>query len=184
MHLRTYPALIRLQAASPGEYEVRVFTSDLKGAGTDGDVFIQLKGKLLVWPLDGRLHTPWFHAGLKSRALCARIPTAAVPRCQCAADPIMPIQRSRMALHHGITTPVYIHKYVYVYAGEHGNIGETILETSANNFERAQEDVFKISGSDIGALTEITVRLVSCHTYALSRHATLAACLKLPSHPQ
>ena len=27
------------------EYEVRVFTSDLRGAGTDGDVFLQLTGE-------------------------------------------------------------------------------------------------------------------------------------------
>jgi hypothetical protein len=31
---------------------------------------------------------------------------------------------------------------------------------AANNFERDREDVFKVLGSDIGRLTEVTVRLV------------------------
>ncbi|KAG2450199.1 hypothetical protein HYH02_000301 [Chlamydomonas schloesseri] len=69
------------------EYEVHVFTSDVRGAGTDGDVFLQLKG-------------------------------------------------------------------------EKGAMGETKLENAANNFERNREDVFTIMGSDIGKLTEATVRLV------------------------
>ncbi|GLC44364.1 hypothetical protein PLESTF_000049800 [Pleodorina starrii] len=69
------------------EYEVHVFTSDVRGAGTDGDVFLQLRGVK-------------------------------------------------------------------------GAMGETQLENSANNFERGREDVFKVLGSDIGKLTEVTVRLV------------------------
>ncbi|GFR41097.1 hypothetical protein Agub_g1741 [Astrephomene gubernaculifera] len=74
-------------ASNQVEYEVHVFTADVRGAGTDGDVFLQIKG-------------------------------------------------------------------------EKGAMGETKLENSANNFERNREDVFKVMGSDIGKLTEVTVRLV------------------------
>ncbi|KXZ56858.1 hypothetical protein GPECTOR_1g774 [Gonium pectorale] len=69
------------------EYEVHVFTSDKRGAGTDGDVFLQLKG-------------------------------------------------------------------------DKGAMGETKLDNAENNFESGREDVFKVLGSDIGKLTEVTVRLV------------------------
>lgn len=31
---------------------------------------------------------------------------------------------------------------------------------AANNFERNREDVFKVMGSDVGKLKEVTVRLV------------------------
>ncbi|PNH12713.1 Lipoxygenase y domain-containing protein 1 [Tetrabaena socialis] len=74
-------------AAKQVEYELHVFTSDVRGAGTDGDVFLQLKGAA-------------------------------------------------------------------------GAMGETKLENAANNFERNREDVFTVQGSDIGKLTEVTVRLV------------------------
>lgn len=41
--------------------------------------------------------------------------------------------------------------------GEKGSVGKTRLETSANNFERAQTDIFVVKGTDIGAVQRIVM---------------------------
>lgn len=41
--------------------------------------------------------------------------------------------------------------------GDKGSVGKSRLETSANNFERAQTDVFVVKGTDIGSLQRIVI---------------------------
>jgi hypothetical protein len=73
-------------AGPPAElvYEVAVYTSDIRGAGTDANVFIELHG-------------------------------------------------------------------------DKGSVGQSRLETGANNFERGQCDVFMVKGSDVGQLQRVVL---------------------------
>ena len=41
--------------------------------------------------------------------------------------------------------------------GKAGSVGETRLDTAANNFERGAKDVFRVSASDIGELERLVV---------------------------
>ena len=53
----------------------------------------------------------------------------------------------------------HTHTILYVHQGDKGALGETMLESTRSSFERNSVDVFTISGTDVGAVKELAVRL-------------------------
>uniref|UniRef100_A0A8C1Q280 Lipoxygenase homology domains 1a n=1 Tax=Cyprinus carpio TaxID=7962 RepID=A0A8C1Q280_CYPCA len=146
-------------------YEVVTVTGDVKGAGTDANVFITLYGEFGV--------TPKVHLASKSRTAFEKNKTDVFRIKTHNVGPIKKIRYIYICIHRaclkknkyiasvftmdakgsGTDADVYLSIF-----GEFGDTGERKLASDGkDNFERGNEDKFTIEAPNLGRLRKITI---------------------------